>query len=83
MAPQPPHLVPIRSRGLPGWLVAVLGVLLAAGALLWWFVSNAPPDTDEKARASYQAGFEAGKRRAQQEDARRTEGRSTEPAPER
>ena len=66
---------------MPPWVVGVLGVLLAAGAFAWWFVSNLPPGAEEKARASYQAGFEAGKR--QQEDARRAAGGSTQPGPER
>ena len=68
---------------MPPWLVGVLGVALTLGLLAWWFVSNVPPDTDEKARASYQAGFEAGKRLRQQQDAAPAQPPSTDVPAER
>ena len=50
------------SGGIPGWLVAVGGVALGLAIVIGYVLTNLPPDAAEKARASYERGYEAGSR---------------------
>ena len=77
MEPRPPHLVPLRSRGLPRWLIAIVGLLIGLGVLFAWFATNLPPDIGDRARTSFEEGRAVGRAAKEQ----RRSGAAEEPAP--